>query len=226
MSGVGFAVMTEVAKAALQRVARVWPAALVVGVLALDLAFGSLLGASSPASATSGYAYDVPIHAYDGGAHSVAMHVESASPVAPDVASLATQETVVQATAALSVLLRLSVAANSGLTSDLEALATRNVTNSGQTVLGSHPTYIEAAQARGASYFDIGDAWNGLSPAQRTATNNFFLDSRMAAGDQFYLTTPKGLINPSSQLAQEVAYITRPGSGYQWVNQWSLKPGG
>ena len=117
-------------------------------------------------------------------------------------------------------------AADGGLSSDLAALAESNVTNSGSTVLGSYPRYIEVAQGRGASYFDIGDAWNGLSASERTAANNLFLDGRMAAGDTFFLTTPRGLIDSGSQLADEVAYVTRTGSGYHWVNQWSIAPGG
>jgi len=117
-------------------------------------------------------------------------------------------------------------AADGGLSSDLAALAESNVTNSGSTVLGSYPRYIEVAQGRGASYFDIGDAWNGLSASERTAANNLFLDGRMAAGDTFFLTTPRGLIDSGSQLADEVAYVTRTGSGYHWVYQWSIAPGG
>ncbi len=114
-------------------------------------------------------------------------------------------------------------AAYSGLTSKVIALSERNITNSGQTVLGSFPRYIEVAKARSASYFDIGEAWRTLKKTERTAVNNHFLDTRMAAGDQFYLTMPKGSVVPGSALADEIAYLTRPGSGYQWVNQWSLR---
>lgn len=59
------------------------------------------------------HVYDAPIHAYDGATHSVPAHVESTSPVAPEVASPGIKETVTRATAALSVLSRISVAANS-----------------------------------------------------------------------------------------------------------------
>ncbi len=68
------------------------------------------VGVSAPASD-----HDCLAYAYDGGAQSVATHAASASPVAPEASSLATQEAVVQAAAALSVLSRLSVAANSGV---------------------------------------------------------------------------------------------------------------
>jgi hypothetical protein len=167
VSGVGFAVMTEVAKAALQRVARVWPAAVVVGVLALDLAFGSLQGASSPASVTSGYAYDVPIHAYDGGAHSVAMNVESASPVAPVVASLATQETVVQATAALSALSRLSVAANTETTTLFRSVGADEAADIASTGTFNNPAGINVKYF--ATNGEDATTWgNFLNPGEST----------------------------------------------------------
>jgi len=165
--------------------------------------------------------YDGPAHVYDTASHSARVHTSEVALGASRHASEGVQGSVVTATGPLAVLFAKLVAANTAI-----PIAEQNVTNSGKTVLGSYPRYIEVAQSRGASYFDIGDAWNGLSASERTAANNLFLDGRMAAGDQFYVTTPSGLINPGSQLADEVAYMTRPGSGYQWVNQWSLKPGG
>jgi RHS repeat-associated protein len=108
---------------------------------------------------------------------------------------------------------------------EIRALSEANITGSGRTVLGHYPGYIEKAQRTGASYFDIGDAWNTLTPAQRTAANNHFLDVVTGAGDQIYLSVPKGSINPGSALADEVRYLTGE-KGYQWINQWSLKPGG
>ncbi len=112
----------------------------------------------------------------------------------------------------------------SGLSDDVVGLATRNITNSGDTVLGHFPGYITKANSKGASYFDIGDAWNGLTPSQRSAANTHFLDTRIAAGDRVLLSVPKGDIRPGSYLAQEVQYLTS--NGYRWTNQWSLVPRG
>ena len=120
--------------------------------------------------------------------------------------------------------LRYAAKTASGLSDDVIGLATRNVTNSGDTVLGHFPGYITKANSKGASYFDIGDAWNGLTPSQRWAANTHFLDTRIAAGDRVLLSVPKGDIRPGSYLAQEVEYLTR--NGYRWTNQWSLVPGG
>ena len=103
-------------------------------------------------------------------------------------------------------------------------LAERNITNSGDTVLGHFPGYIEKANARGASHFDLGDAWNGLTDEQRWAGNTHFLDTRIAAGDRVLLSLPRTEIRPNSYLAREVQYLTH--NGYRWVNQWALKPGG
>lgn len=95
----------------------------------------------------------------------------------------------------------------------------------GTTVLGRFPGYITKAQARGASYLDIGDAWNALSPAERTAAKNHFLDVIASRGDRVLLSVPKGEVPDTGPLADEVAYLTGD-KGYIWVNQWSLRPGG
>lgn len=120
--------------------------------------------------------------------------------------------------------LRVAAKGVSGLSDDVVGLATRNITNSGDTVLGHFPGYITKANSKGASYFDIGDAWNGLTPSQRWAANTHFLDTRIAAGDRVLLSVPKGDIRPGSYLAQEVQYLTS--NGYRWTNQWSLVPRG
>jgi hypothetical protein len=112
----------------------------------------------------------------------------------------------------------------SGLSDEVVGLATRNITNSGDTVLGHFPGYITKASSKGASYFDIGDAWNGLTPSQRWAANTHFLDTRIAAGDRVLISVAKGDIRPGSYLAQEVQYLTS--NGYRWTNQWSLVPRG
>jgi hypothetical protein len=120
-----------------------------------------------------------------------------------------------------------SVATNAvgGLSDDVARLAESNITASGDTVLGSYPGYITKANSRGASYFDIGDTWNTLTPAQRTAANNHFLDVISARGDRVLLSTPKTQIQAGTALADEIAYLTSE-KGYVWANQWSLRPGG
>ncbi|MBB5788752.1 DUF6531 domain-containing protein [Jiangella mangrovi] len=114
-----------------------------------------------------------------------------------------------------------------GLTDEQIQLATQHVTNSGDTVLGRHPGYINKAEARGASYFDIGkQKWDeytaqGFDP---WALNVYFLDDRIAAGDRILLSVPKGEIPLGGYLQREIDYLLA--NGYQWVNQWSLRPRG
>jgi len=120
---------------------------------------------------------------------------------------------------------RLREAAGGGaaaLSKEVKDLAEAHITNSGKTVLGHFPRYKDKARARGASYFDIGDDWNRLTPAQRIAANNHFLDKIAAAGDDVLLSLPKKEIRRGSALEHEVEYLTRE-KGYRWVNQWSLK---
>ncbi|MDV3265905.1 hypothetical protein [Mycobacterium avium] len=65
---------------------------------------------------------------------------------------------------------------------ELRALSEQHLTGSGETVLGPFknpsggPSYIELAQQRGASYFDIGDAWNASTPVERLAANQHVLE--------------------------------------------------
>ncbi len=53
--------------------------------------------------------------------------------------------------------------APSALSAQHRALALQNLTDSGDTVLGRYPGYIDKANSRGASYFDIGDEWDRLA---------------------------------------------------------------
>jgi len=105
---------------------------------------------------------------------------------------------------------------------DVGKLAESHITNSGETVLGHYPGYIEKAQSRGASYFDIGDTWNTLSPTERWQLNTQFLDTRIAARDRVLLSVPKSEIRPGRVLVDEIKYLQD--NGYRWVNQWSLHP--
>ncbi len=108
---------------------------------------------------------------------------------------------------------------------DIGSLALRNITHSGDAVLGHFPGYINKANARGASHFDIRDAWNSLSDAERWLVNTHFLDTVADRGDRVLLSLPKTIIRAESYLAKEVQYLTSE-KGYVWINQWALKPGG
>ncbi len=165
-------------------------------------------------------------HTYDGAVHSVQAHTSEAAPAesrsVPDVG----QGMVATATGSLSVLWPKSVAANTGLSSDLTALVDANVVNSGRTVIGSYPGYVASAEARRASYFSIGDKWDALGARGQDpwALHRHSLDGRIAAGDSVYSTVPKGSINPGAYLARETQHLLD--NGYQWVKQWALKPSG
>jgi len=112
------------------------------------------------------------------------------------------------------------------LPKDVLLLSEANITQSGKTVLGHWDPktggYITKAEQRGASYFDLGSRWDGLTAAQRTAANQHFLDVIAARGDDILLSVPKTKIRYPSALADEIKYLTEE-KGYSWVNQWSLK---
>ncbi len=114
--------------------------------------------------------------------------------------------------------------APSGLADDIIRLADGNLTGSGETVLGHYgDDYIGLAQQRGASYFDIGDAWDGLSDARRWAANQRVLDSAITNGDQITLATARTSIRYPSALADEIQYLTS--NGYVWIDDVTLVPG-
>jgi RHS repeat-associated protein len=105
-------------------------------------------------------------------------------------------------------------------------LALQHVTNSGETVLGSYPGYIDAAKSSGASYFDIGESqWNAIVARGEDpwALNQAFLDNRIAAGDRVVLSTPASRVRPNTYLAREIEYLEM--HGYRWTNGQTLVPG-
>ena len=112
-------------------------------------------------------------------------------------------------------------AASGTLSKEVIELAEANITSSGKTILGSYPGYITKAKAMGASYFDIGPAWDTLTPAQQWAANQHFLDLIAAKGDQVTVTVAKSAINPTSQLAKEVEYLINV-KRYHWIGQFTL----
>jgi hypothetical protein len=104
------------------------------------------------------------------------------------------------------------------------ALSEAHLTGSGETVLGHYADdYIGMAQNRGASYFDVGDAWEGMSAAERTAANNHFLDRVIQSGDRVTFATPKANIRVPSALADEVSYLSQ--HGYRWVSPTQMVKG-
>jgi len=109
---------------------------------------------------------------------------------------------------------------------DDATLANQHVSDSGTTVLGAYPGYIQKAEARGASYFDLGSAWDEIAAVGRDPwdLNVQFLDDRIAAQDTILLSTPKTQIREGTYLYKEVDHLVQ--NGYVWVNQWSLRPGG
>jgi hypothetical protein len=94
---------------------------LLAPLLVLFGLFATVVALSSGATAAPVYgydaqirAYDAQIHAYDTAANSVQLHTSAAAPVVSQDGFDDPDETVAQATGPLSVLLSLSVAANSG----------------------------------------------------------------------------------------------------------------
>jgi hypothetical protein len=110
----------------------------------------------------------------------------------------------------------------------LRAASEAHITQSGVTVLGRYNPppgflfYIDKAQQRGASYFDIGDMWQIMTTAEREAANLHFLNIIGARGDKVILSVPRSQIIPDSALFKEVQYL-KDSLNYQWVNQWSLQ---
>ena len=101
-------------------------------------------------------------------------------------------------------------------------LSEANIRNSGITVLGSYPGYIDKATKNNASYFNIGNAWSSLSVAQQEAANYHFLDIIAKKGDTIYLSTHINNIIPKSSLAKEIKYLT-DNYGYKIVNGLKLQ---
>jgi len=114
------------------------------------------------------------------------------------------------------------------LSPELLRLSEQHLTGSGETVLGPYaprgggPSYIEFAQQHGASYFDIGDAWNTSTPTQQLAANQHVLDSAIANGDAIKMSVPFYRIDPASFTGAEIRYLEA--HGYQRVGDNTLVP--
>lgn len=114
------------------------------------------------------------------------------------------------------------------LSPELRALSEQHLTGSGETVLGPFrpesggPSYIDVAQQSGASYFDIGDAWNTATPTERLAANQHVLDIAIANRDTITLSVPFGKIAPDTFTAAEIRYLEA--HGYQRAGRNVLIP--
>ncbi|WP_233213343.1 hypothetical protein [Mycobacterium hubeiense] len=111
---------------------------------------------------------------------------------------------------------------------ELLRLSEQHLTGSGETVLGPYqpssggPSYIEVAEDRGASYFDIGDAWYTSTPTQQLAANQHVLDVAIANGDTIRLSVPYDEIRPDSYTGAEIRYLQA--NGYERVDDWTFAP--
>ncbi|ORB72754.1 putative alpha/beta hydrolase [Mycobacterium scrofulaceum] len=114
------------------------------------------------------------------------------------------------------------------MTPELRALSEQHLTGSGETVLGPFkpptggPSYIDVAQQHGASYFDLGEAWNSLSPTERLAANQHVLDVAIANQDKINLSVPFYRVNPNTFTGAELRYLEA--HGYRRVGDNSLLP--
>lgn len=114
------------------------------------------------------------------------------------------------------------------MTPDLRVLAEQHLTGTGETVLGPYkpdgggPSYIEVAQQNGASYFDIGDAWDAATPTQRLAANQHVLDMAIKNGDTITLSTTFGKVGENTFTAAEIRYLES--HGYQRTGTNTMAP--
>ncbi|MGB3482945.1 MAG: hypothetical protein WBB07_12115 [Mycobacterium sp.] len=102
------------------------------------------------------------------------------------------------------------------------------LTGSGETVLGPFApanggdSYIQVAQERGSSYFDLGDDWYSYTPSQQLAANQHVLDSAISNGDTIKLSVPFYEIRPDTYTGAELRYIME--HGYQRVDDTTFVP--
>jgi hypothetical protein len=100
--------------------------------------------------------------------------------------------------------------------------------DSGETVLGKYPAYVELSDARNARRFQIPDeAWNRMTPDEQWAANQKFLDRTIARGDDIVLATPIGPdALPTGYYAKEIDYMLSQGYKVSPDGTRLIKPGG
>jgi len=87
---------------------------------------------------------------------------------------------------------------------------------------GGGTSYAEVANDRGASYFDIGNAWNSFTPTEQLAANQHVLDIAISNRDRITLSVPFDMIDPDSYTAAEIRYLEL--HGYRQVNDTTWAP--
>jgi hypothetical protein len=98
--------------------------------------------------------------------------------------------------------------------------------NSGITVLGHYPEYVELSDAMLARRYQIpDDVWKKMSDAERWAANQRFLDRTMARGDAIVLATPVANARPGSYYAREIQYMIDKGFSVSADGKTLLPPG-
>ena len=111
---------------------------------------------------------------------------------------------------------------------ELRALSEQHFNGSGRTVIGpfSPPggglPYTEVAQDLKASYFDIGDAWDAATPAERLAANQHLLDLAIANRDTIALSVPFDMVDADSFTAAEIRYLEL--HGYRQIDDTTWIP--
>ena len=113
-----------------------------------------------------------------------------------------------------------SASAKVKLPASVLSLIHKNISNNGKAVIGHFDEFVNKAERVNASYFDIGDAYYQLSPAQQWEANKRFLDIISNNNNQVYLSISKSQIRAGSILLKEINYLRV--KGYRWLNQWSL----
>jgi hypothetical protein len=78
------------------------------------------------------------------------------------------------------------------------------------------------AEHTGASYFDIGDAWNTSTPTQQLAANQHVLDTAITNRDTIKLSVPYYEIRPDTYTGAELRYIQE--HGYQRIDDTTFVP--
>jgi hypothetical protein len=110
----------------------------------------------------------------------------------------------------------------------VQVVSDQNLTGRGETVLGpfNNPmggsSYVDLARDRGASYFDIGDAWNSYTQTQRLAANQHVLDIASGNGDTIKLSIPVDMVPDGSYTAAELRYLRA--HGHTVVDGYTLIP--
>ncbi len=96
-----------------------------------------------------------------------------------------------------------------GLGLNEEAPAKRDT---GTTVLGSYPEYVELSDELGARRYQIPeDTWSNMTDTERWDANQKFLDRTISRGDEVILSNSGHDVRTGSYLAQEIEYMKSEG---------------